>query len=249
MKNTYVVAALVGVFLAGSTPLAIAQGGQESQLIAITELHVKPGMNAEFEAGRKRVIARWEEHGRSFPAQMSVNEQGVYRQVSFRGGWEDFDRSRQEVQAMPGNNPRARGVVDHIRQSILRTRPELSYAPDDPRVPGAEAGFIRYVFIYLRPGTGDEAAEILTKYSALNRRHNIRDNTIVTSSVVGYDAPMLLLRFHARDVEDYYAQSQENNRMLGDEGADLRRQMGALARRIETSNNVWRRDLSYQPSN
>ena len=116
-------------------------------------------------------------------------------------------------------------------------------------MPGNEAGFIRYIFIYLRPGTGGEAAEILTKLSALNRRHNIRDNVIVTSSVVGYDAPMFLLRFHARALEDYYTQSRENRRMLGDEGADLRRQMGALARRIETSNNVWRRDLSYQPSN
>ena len=89
----------------------------------------------------------------------------------------------------------------------------------------------------------------MTKYSALNRRHNIGDNIIVTSSVVGYDAPMLLLRFHARDVEDYYTQNRENRRMLGDEGADLRRQMSGLARRIENSNNVWRRDLSYQPSN
>ena len=60
---------------------------------------------------------------------------------------------------------------------------------------------------------------------------------------------MLLLRFEARDVEDNYAQNDKNNSMLGDEGADLRRQMGALARRIEPSNNVWRRDLSYQPAN
>ncbi len=249
MKNTYVVAALVGVFLAGSIPLATAQGAQESQLIRILELHVKPGMTAEFEAGRKRVVARWAETDVSFPAQMSVNEQGVYRQVSVVGGWEDFERRRQEFQAMSGNNPVAQGVVDHIRQSILRTRPELGYAPDNPRVSFGEVGFIRYVFIYLRPGTGGEAAEILTKFSALNRRHNIRDNIIVTSSVVGYDAPMLLLRFHARDLDDYYRQNRENRRMLGDEGADLRRQMGALARRIETSNNVWRRDLSYQPAN
>ena len=206
-------------------------------------------MRAEFEAGRKRVIERWKEQGLSFGAQMSVNQQGVYRQVSFRGDWEDFERRRQEVQAMHGTNHASLESVDHIRQSILRGRPELGYAPDNPRVPGDEAGFIRYVFIYLRPGTGDQAEEILKKQAALRRRHNIRDNVIVTSSVIGYDAPMLLLRFHARDMEDYYTQTRENRRMLGDEGADLRRQMGRLARRIETSNNAWRRDLSYQPAN
>ena len=195
-------------------------------------------MRAEFEAGRKRVIERWKEQGLSFGAQMSVNQQGVYRQVSFRGDWEDFERRRQEVQAMHGTNPASLESVDHIRQSILRGRPELGYAPDNPRVPGDEAGFIRYVFIYLRPGTGDQAEEILKKQAALRRRHNIRDNVIVTSSVIGYDAPMLLLRFHARDMEDYYTQTRENRRMLGDEGADLRRQMGRLARRIETSNNA-----------
>ena len=67
---------------------------------------------------------------------------------------------------------------------------------------------------------------------------------IVASRVVGSDAPTLLLRFHARDLEDYYTQNRENRRMLGDEGANLRRQMGLLARRIETSNNVWRREAS-----
>ena len=249
MKNTYVVAVLFGVFLAGSASVAVAQGGQEGQLVRITEIHVKPGMRVEFEAGRERVIARWAEHGFSFPGQMSVNEQGVYRLVAITGGWEDFERRRQEVQAMPGNSPAAFGAVDHIRQSVLVTRPELAYATDNPRLPGDEAGFLRYVFIYLRPGTGDQAAEIMTKYSALYRRHNVGDSIIVASSVVGYDAPMLLLRFEARDVEDNYAQNDKNNSMLGDEGADLRRQMGALARRIEPSNNVWRRDLSYQPAN
>ena len=249
MKNTYVVAALVGVFLAGSTSLAVAQGAQESQLFQITEFFVKPGMRADFEAGRKRAIERWEEQGRIFGAQMSVNQQGVYRQVSIRGDWEGFERRLQERLATPGNNPGNAESVDHISRSIVRTRPELGYAVDNPRVSFNEVGFIRYVFIYLRLGTGDQAEEILKKQAALRRRHEIRDNVIVTSSVAGHDVPMILLRFHARDMEDYYTQQRENRRMLGDEAADLRRQMGALARRIETSNNVVRRDLSYQPAN
>ena len=105
MKRICVVALFVGVFLAGSTPLAIAQGGQ---FIAIAEIHVKPGMTDEFEARRKRVIERWAENEVSFPAQMSVNEQGVYRQVSIVGDWEDFERRQQEFQAMSGNNPQSK---------------------------------------------------------------------------------------------------------------------------------------------
>ena len=112
-----------------------------------------------------------------------------------------------------------------------------------------EAGFIGYVFLYLKPGTGAEVAELLRQGNELRRRHNIRDAIIVTSSVVGYDAPMLLLRIHARDVNDYYTQTARNAEMMGEEFANIVRQVAGHTRYIETSNNVQRRDLSYQPEN
>ena len=249
MRNICFVAGLTSLWLSGATTFTAAQPNQESQLLSILELSVKPGMIDEYEAGRKRVIERWAENDFSFPAQISVDDSGVYRQVSFRGGWADFERYDQENQALPGDFPAATAAVDHVRQSILRTRPDLSYVPANPRFPNSEAAFIRYVFIHLQPGQQAAAAETMRQISALRRRHDIQDGIIVTSSVVGHDSPMLLLRFHARDVEDYYAQRREIQERLGDEFTTLVRRMGQLARRIETSNNVWRRDLSYQPAN
>jgi len=249
MKIAAIGLVIGGVLFAGLASPATAQGTQESQLLAITEIFVKPGMRPEFEAARKQVVQRWEDNDFSFPGQMSVNEEGVYREVSFRGNWDGFARRQQENQALPGEFPGGGGAVDHIRGSILRTRPDLSYFPDNVRVPGNEAGFIGYVFLYLKPGTGAEVAELLRQGNELRRRHNIRDAVIVTSSVVGYDAPMLLLRFHARDVNDYYTQTARNAGMMGEEFANIVRQVAGHTRYIETSNNVQRRDLSYQPEN
>ena len=249
MRNISLVAVLTSLCLSGATTFASAQQNQESQLLSILEISVKPGMIDEFEAGRKRVVERWSENDFSFPAQISVDDSGVYRQVSFRGSWTDFERYNRESQALPGDFPAAITSIDHLRQSILRTRPDLSYVPASPRISNSEAAFIRYVFIYLQPGQQTAAADIMRQISALRRRHGVQDGIIVTSSVVGHDSPMLLLRFHARDVEDYYAQRQEIEERLGEEFTTLVRRMGQLARRIETSNNVWRRDLSYQPAN
>ncbi len=248
MKGNVIVAVLVGLATASVGSAAMAQGTQESQLVLITEVFPKPGMAADYEEARKQNLAKWAENDHGFPAQVSVNEEGVYRQVSVVGSWENIAQARAERaelrQGMGGG-----ANIGHIRTSILRTRPELSYAPENPRVTFDDAGFIRYIFLYLRLDAVGEAEDVVKRGVELFRENNIRNNFITTTSVIGYDVPMLLFRIHATDPEGFYAQQREQQEILGEELQALVNELNALTRHVEVSNNIWRRDLSYQPAN
>ena len=77
---------------------------------------------------------------------------------------------------------RGRGeAISHIESSLRRTRPDLSYIPDNPRVPIAEATFIREANLYLRFGTAGDAAEVLEEMGALFEKHNVRGAFFVTA--------------------------------------------------------------------
>ena len=68
-----------------------------------------------------------------------------------------FDKLQAELDAMPAGEPgAARGVIDHIESSIRRARPDLWFSPDNPRVPIAEATFVREIDVYLKFGTEPE---------------------------------------------------------------------------------------------
>ena len=64
----------------------------------------------------------------------------------------------------------------------------------------------------------------------------------------GANLPRLLVRFPARSAADYYTRVGEIAETLGAPLQRLIAQIGGLARRIETSNNTARPDLSYQPN-
>ena len=250
MRSTCAVAVLVGVAFVGWAPTVLAQGTQESQLVQIIEYFVEPGGAAGFEEARRSQVEVWGEHGLDYGGQMSVTDGFVYREVRILGDWEDFERRQQQVAAMPRNGlPTTPGAHHHRRHSILRTHPNLSYAPEDPRegVTIGDVGFIHYVFLHLRPGTRAAALDLVRQGTAMLREHGIRDNVIVTSTVVAADAPFVLFRFHAKDQQAYYANWAENEDILGEEFASIRRQLGALARHIEVADHTVRRDLSYQP--
>ena len=175
----------------------------------------------------------------------------VYRYSTPLEGIEELDNRLGWFQRQGGGPSdsvrRLFEAIDHRDRSILRTRPELNYEPDNPRVPRAEADYIHRIRLHIKPGTGREVAERLEQLSALRRRHNIRDARIVWSKVTG-SAGFELTSF-ARDAADYYAQSQKNGEMMGDDFQTLVSQIMALCRRVERENVTIRRDLWYQPSN
>ena len=124
----------------------------------------------------------------------------------------------------------------------------MSHFPDNPRVPIAEATFLREADLYLRFGTEEEAVEIIGEVRALYEKHNVRNIFFVTSQVTG-SGPDLRVTLPARDAADAYAENQRVTQLLGEELQGLAVRLGALCRRLEWVNRTIRRDLWYQPSN
>ena len=252
MKAKTLVTVLAATLVAGGASIACAQPA-ESTFQLVTELHIVPGQEVEFETINKARNARLAEGNVTFPSRLSVAEglPVVYRSTSF--GLENMaalDTRQAQLDAMPppANPGAARGIIDHIESSIRRTRPDLNYAPDDPRVPIAEASFLREIDVYLQFGVGGEADAIVEQVKALYERHNVRNILFVSSLVTG-SGPDLRFVIPARDAADFYAENQRVAELLGDDLQSLLMQMGALSRRVDYVNRTIRRDLGYQPSN
>jgi len=253
---------LVGLLLAvGGFAVACGGGSETTEaptrpLLRITEFTVKPGQQATFEAAWKQLLARREQVGSSVAVNVSVNDAGVYRVIRNMGTWENFAAYQRETNALPGEFPAEafEQSVSSFTSSIHRARPDLGYTPENPRFAGnqltnEEYDFIKYFFIYNRPGTGQQAEDILRRMAEVRQRHDVDTPVIVTRSVAAPDGPMILIRLHFEDIADSYTHSAEYMAEMGDDFQSLLGEMNALARHIETSNNVVRRDLSYQPAN
>ena len=174
----------------------------------------------------------------------------VYRFTTF--GLENMaalDTRQSQIQAMPSGEPGAAlGIIDHIESSIRRTRPDLSYFPENPRVPVPEWGFLREIDIYLQFGVAAEATAIIQRVAEMYQEHDIRNPLIVTSGVAG-SGPSLRIVLPARDAADSYAEAQRVAELMGGEFQTLVQRMGALSRRVVYTNRLIRRDLGYQPTN
>ena len=250
--NTKLLAPIVALALAtGWSSSALAQPESTFQLVA--EIHIVPGQEAEFEALNKARNMRLADGNVSFPTRISVAEglPLVYRSSSY--GLENLaalDTRQAQIDAMPpASTPgAARGVIDHIESSIRRTRPDLNYAPDSPRVPVAEASFIREIDLYLRFGTAADAEDVVKQVMALYGRHNVQNQVFVTSAVTGNGPDLRFVSF-GRDAADFYAENQRVTELLGGDLQSLLNQMRTLTRRVGYVNRFIRRDLNYQPSN
>jgi len=219
----------------------------------VVDLQIVPGQNAAFEALELARNARLEAGGVTFPTRVVLQEglPSVYRKTTF--GLENqaaLDTRRAQLDAAspllePGA---AHGVIDDITSSVRRTRPELSYFPEDPRVPIAEVTFIRGIDIYLPVQRGGDAAAIIEQVRALYAQHDIRNPFFVTSNVTG-SGPDFRIGIPARNAADSYTEDQRVRALLGEELQALLGAMATISHRVEYANLTIRRDMRYQPGN
>ena len=252
MRMTRRMRTLLALFLISTVGSACAPSGEEDSnrgLLRIAEFVVKPGEQAAFEDAWQEQISRYRDGGYSFNQQVSQSGR-TYRAISFMQSWERFEERILEAGMLPGQFPRALAdATEHITSSILRTQPNLSYQPENPRVSPEDYGFIRYMFFHTYPGTGSQVEDVIRRNTELRRTLGLGTPMIVTRSVLGNSGPMWLFRFHYRDIEDFYRTQQEEVAAMGQEFQDQFAELATYTRHLEQSNNIVRRDLSYQAPN
>ena len=211
-------------------------------------------MVAQFEQARQERNAHWASSGFAYPNAVSVGENLVYRIANLYADEEALQARQQAVtrtRSSEDDSIQARFNEAIVSRTVssYRTVPDAGHAPANPRVEGGDVGFIHYVFLYVQPGATGQVLDVLRQVASMRAEHNISDSFQVAVATEGANLPRLLVRFPAWNAADYYSRTAEIAETLGEPLQRLIAQVAGLTRRIETSNNTSRPDLSYQPPN
>lgn len=251
MKTKSVAAFFVGVCVMG-WGCGVSTQEAEAQFQIVEDIHIAPGTAEEFEAASTGRTARMTAGNVTFSRLASVTNDGVYRFLTLLG--EEFSSVgewREQIAAMPASSTpgNVAGIIEHIDRSIWQSQPELSHAPESPRLENDEIGFIHIIRLYPKFGAQTDVVEVLRRITALNVSSNLNSRRFVAGLVAGPEIPAFSVTWVARDREDYYAQSAQDGEAMGAEFQELVNQLLRLCRKFERQDYTARQDLGYQPSN
>lgn len=267
MKRSITLLTVTFAILFAVPPLAAQQDAseatekpaQEGNLFLIYEEQINPWKMPEFEAASKDFIAAMTEAGVDSPHVRYETIQMSDFSVLYVTPLESFgslDALFAQWMAMSEKVGQQRWqelleagapTIDHVNSFIVRSRPDLSYQPEQATLTLTEAPFLHYDLYYLRPGSEQKAEEVATAYREAFARHDIDRGYMIYQGVLGDDLPVLAVAIPARSAADYASHNAEVLKTLGEEGEELAQRAMELTRRFETREGRRRPDLSYPP--
>jgi hypothetical protein len=249
-----VCAGLLPAVLAFGGASALAQSPKPQHLLLHQEV-AKPSRVRDYETSMKEFVALVKKHKALMPLfsfEAIASPDFTYGYVTPIRNLGDLDTILAEFGALtqatgptvPDLMKRAGDATDHVRDSVIVTAPELSYAPATPRLKPEEMPYRHFDLYYLRPGTEPEADAVAADFQKLFKAKAIPDGYTLYKVVLGPDMPLYVVTVGALDAADYHAQDAKMRTTLGAEGAALFGRAFALTRRFETREGTFRPDLS-----
>ncbi|HEV7669960.1 MAG TPA: hypothetical protein VGS22_15665 [Thermoanaerobaculia bacterium] len=245
--------ALALAALAGQTAQAQAPAGQ---LYGVHREHANPARLAEYESTSREFAAAMKEHKIStFPSPYIVwsFDDLTYDYVAPMANLEDLAKVPTTFATLAGKMGEAKfgDLMSRANSSMLswddvviRERPDLGYAPTNPRVSREETRVVRFDYYFLRPGTEGEIDQLAKDWRALATAKGIRDGYRIFESVVGPELPLLVVATPGRDAVDLATAWAANVKAGGAEWQALMARTLGLCRKFETKVGTWRGDLS-----
>ena len=248
MKRT---AALTLCALMLLTTVAIAQDAP--RYLEVTTVNTPLGHQADYEKAIKALWGAYAKGGTDFPilAFQSISNPGEYNFVSPFDRFEQIDGRNAVTAKILGAAEKVTaelGKHSHsIASSVLATRPDLSYAPSNPRIPAGEEGFARLTYLYpYRAHIGD-VENALKEFAAMSAKKDIPDGFGVYADHLTGEGPFFIVRTLAKSEADFYLHAEKNTKAMGQAAIDLRNKVGPMLRKIEYTSGVPRPDLNYLP--
>ena len=253
MKNktaAFLVAGLLGVLFVFSGLTGALE--QKSQLYSITEIVVKPAMTAKYEAVIKREI----ELGYPHPFEgYSTDDYHYYFLVPIDNyaGIDTLNKMEADWMAKTGEDFKelmksAAGTIDYYRSGVVRSLPELSYAPKKPRLKAEEQKFITWGFAYVEFGKEKEFADVCRQFVevSMSKDTSIGWNMFVLES--GAEMPFYFWAEGGKSAAEYYAENDKVMKKMGEEKfAELWNKFLTTLRKYESKTGQPRPDLSNIP--
>jgi len=250
--SIFLLAGLV-VSLCALTTLVQAEE-QKAQLYFVREAAVKPSRIMEYAAIVKELVALETKHEFPYPIYAYGTDDFIfYHSIPLENSADldnlgkAMDELMSKIGAEQGQKIQklAEGTTEYRKDGLVLLRPDLSYTPENPRLKPEEANFYFWTFFYIRPDKEKEAEEIAKKFVALNKSKNIPDGYDFYVAIMGSEAPLFIIIQKAKNAADFY--SQDNNKLLGEEGKALWEKAWSLVRKYETKQGWFRPDISYIP--
>ena len=107
----------------------MAETPSDGQFVRVLQVHVKPGMTAQYEAARRDIIAHLATHKFSYPFSVSRGENLVYRNITRLENWAGLDkRSAAAGEFEPPNKgfaERNEGFANSYQGLLFVSRPPV----------------------------------------------------------------------------------------------------------------------------
>lgn len=138
------------------------------------------------------------------------------------------------------------GCYASHKNFLLTLRNDLSYKAKYGLNPEEGANFRHLDYVYPMPGKEAEMIQILKEYQALYSSKNIEQGYRVYIGGIGTDMPMVLFVQPAKSQIDWATFSEEQEKLLGEEGGNLWRRAMAITMKFEHHSGMMRPDLYYK---
>jgi len=251
-KVILMVALLIGF---GFVFTATQAGEQKSALLLIEEQIVKPAKIAELEAALKEMVAYCVEHNYPYSWMTYSDYNYRYCYVMPIKDLADIDtqmKAGAELGKKIGDPWKALmseylGNYEYTKLGVIRTRPDLSYIPENPRLKPDEAVYTRWGLCYVKADKTGEFEELMKKWVELFREKNIADGFNTFMGDLGTDNPFYFYAESGKSPEDFFTQNTKNMDMLGEEVEPLWMKTLGVLRKYESIGGMFRPELSYIP--
>ena len=258
MRSKISIVLIVGLMVSFCTLAILAQTEeQKSQLYFVEEVAVKPSMLSVHEAAIKEMVGLSSEHKYSYPWYAYNTDDFHYYYVfpvENLSETENIFKAWGEIaKKLPGEQLQTlmknyQSTYEYAKYFMFRTRPDLSYTPESPRLKPEEANFTYWGFCYLLPGREREFEKICKEFAALDKSINRPDGWNTFVGDIGMDMPLYFWTMHMKNAADFWNQDEINTKKLGEEKVmELWKRTVALCRKYEYKTGCFRPDLSYLP--
>jgi len=252
------ISVLLSVFLLAGfyAAISLAQAQeQKPQLYWITDCAVKPGMVSKFEAAVKEECALTAEGKSLYPWMAYSSDDFHYYFVSPLKNHADIDtqeKAEEEMRKKVGeerfnaNDKAYDGTYEYARIGFVHLRPDLSYAPEKPRLKPEEANFLYWGLFYVDSAKVEEFNEIFKEYVTLYKSKNVASGFTTYQGGYGTDMPFYFVAMSGKSPADFFAEDEKTTKILeGEKSKELWDKTLATLRKFEFKTGTYRPDLSY----
>lgn len=229
---------------------------QKAQAYFVVEIAVKPSMIAKYETAVKEMVSLSSQYKTTYPWYGFLADDMKYHFLSPVENLADLDNMFKEdsefekkigEEKLKEIEKLVAGTYEYVHTYMIHHRPDLSYAPENPRLQLDTANFRHLIYYYIQPDKEKEFVEILKKFVSQPKIKSINDGYDIYFGGIGMNTPACIIVLSGKNAADFETNYEKIWEVLGEEAMALVQELIAMARDLDIKTAWFRPDLSYLP--